>query len=112
MNTQKIRNYLDLIDAFQLRINLYLENRLPDDEVYKVLIYMLESYTKCAKADFMGNDKERLKQAKRFIRESSRILIKKRLSFIKKCSLILIAFFPVFTYQIAILFRYKLEKFL
>lgn len=112
MNTQKIRNYLDLIDAFQLRINLYLENRLPDDEVYKVLIYMLESYTKCAKADFMGNDKERLKQAKRFIRESSRILIKKRLSFIKKCSLILIAFFPVFTYQIAILFRDKLEKFL
>ena len=112
MNTQKIRNYLDLIDAFQLRINLYLENRLPDDEVYKVLIYMLESYTKCAKADFMGHDKERLKQAKRFIRESSRILIKKRLSFIKKCSLILIAFFPVFTYQIAILFRDKLEKFL
>lgn len=112
MNTQKIRNYLDLIDAFQLRINLYLENRLPDDEVYKVLIYMLESYTKCAKADFMGNDKERLKQAKRFIRKSSRILIKKRLSFIKKCSLILIAFFPVFTYQIAILFRDKLEKFL
>lgn len=112
MNTQKIRNYLDLIDAFQLRINLYLENRLPDDEVYKVLIYMLEPYTKCAKADFMGNDKERLKQAKRFIRKSSRILIKKKLSFIKKCSLILIAFFPVFTYQIAILFRDKLEKFL
>lgn len=112
MNTQKIRNYLDLIDAFQLRINLYLENRLPDDEVYKVLIYMLEPYTKCAKADFMGNDKEKLKQAKRFIRKSSRILIKKRLSFIKKCSLILIAFFPVFTYQIAILFRDKLEKFL
>jgi glycosyltransferase involved in cell wall biosynthesis len=112
MNTQKIRNYLDLIDAFQLRINLYLENRLPDDEVYKVLIYMLEPYTKCAKADFMGNDKERLKQAKRFIRKSSRILIKKRLSFIKKGSLILIAFFPVFTYQIAILFRDKLEKFL
>lgn len=112
MNTQKIRNYLDLIDAFQLRINLYLENRLPDDEVYKVLIYMLEPYTKCAKADFMGNDKERLKQAKRFIRKSSRILIKKRLSFIKKGSLILIASFPVFTYQIAILFRDKLEKFL
>lgn len=112
MNTQKIRNYLDLIDAFQLRINLYLENRLPDDEIYKVLIYMLEPYTKCAKADFMGNDKEKLKQAKRFIRKSSRILIKKRLSFIKKCSLILIAFFPVFTYQIAILFRDKLEKFL
>lgn len=112
MNTQEIRNYLDLIDAFQLRINLYLENRLPDDEVYKVLIYMLEPYTKCAKADFMGNDKERLKQAKRFIRKSSRILIKKRLSFIKKGSLILIAFFPVFTYQIAILFRDKLEKFL
>lgn len=112
MNTQKIRNYLDLIDAFQLRINLYLENRLPDDEVYKVLVYMLEPYTKCAKADFMENDKERLKQAKRFIRKSSRILIKKRLSFIKKCSLILIAFFPVFTYQIAILFRDKLEKFL
>lgn len=112
MNTQKIRNYLDLIDAFQLRINLYLENRLPDDEVYKVLIYMLEPYTKCAKADFMGEDKERLKQAKRFIRKSSRILIKKRLSFIKKCSLILIAFFPVFTYQTAILFRDKLEKFL
>lgn len=112
MNTQKIRNYLDLIDAFQLRINLYLENRLSDDEVYKVLIYMLEPYTKCAKADFMGNDKERLKQAKRFIRKSSRILIKKRLSFIKKGSLILIAFFPVFTYQIAILFRDKLEKFL
>ena len=112
MNSQKTRNYLDLIDAFQARIELYLEQSLPVDEVYKILIYLLEPYSKCASARFQGQDRERLRQARTFIWKTSRLLMKKELSLVKKGSLLVIGVCPSLTFRGAIRLRSQLEKYL
>lgn len=112
MNSQKTRNYLDLIDAFQARIELYLEQSLPVDEVYKILIYLLEPYSKCASARFQGQDRERLRQARAFIWNTSRLLMKKELSLVKKGSLLAIGVCPSLTFRGAIRLRGQLEKYL
>ena len=112
MNSQKTRNYLDLIDAFQARIELYLEQSLPVDEVYKILIYLLEPYSKCASARFQGQDRERLRQARVFIRKTSWLLMKKELSLVKKGSLLAIGVCPSLTFRGAVRLRGQLEKYL
>ena len=112
MNSQKTRNYLDLIDAFQARIELYLEQSLPVDEVYKILIYLLEPYSKCASARFQGQDRERLRQARAFIWNTSRLLMKKELSLVKKGSLLAIGVCPSLTFRGAVRLRGQLEKYL
>lgn len=112
MNTQKARNYLDLIDAFALRITLYLEQQLPVDEIYKILVFMLEPYSLCASAGLEGEDRQRLLQSRAFIRKTAKTLMKTRLSPVKKCSLPAIGLLPGVTFRIAIRFRGLLEKFL
>lgn len=112
MNSQKTRNYLDLIDAFRARIELYLEQALPVDEVYKILIYLLEPYSKCASARFQGQDRERLRQARAFIRKTSWLLMKKELSLVKKGSLLAIGVCPSLTFRGAVRLRGQLEKYL
>lgn len=77
MNTHKTRNYLDLIDVFKTRIELYLEQELPVDEIYKILICMLEPYTKCVSEHFCGEDRERIRQGRRFIQNTPWTLMKK-----------------------------------
>ena len=105
MNTQKTRNYLDLIDAFQARIELYLEQALPVDEVYKILIFLLEPYAKCASAHLQGEDRRRLLQSREFIRKTAKILQKMDVSPMKKCSLPVIGLFPCATFRVAVKFR-------
>ena len=112
MNTQKTENYLDLLDALQERIIIYFQHDYSEDEIYKVLIYLLEPFSKCARANFLGTNKERLQQTRRFIRETGKKLMGRKLSFVKKCSLVMIRFFPAGTYRVAVRFRSRLEKFL
>lgn len=112
MNSQKIRNFLDLIDVFQARIELYLQQELPVEEVYKILIYLLEPYSKCASAHFQGEDRQRLLQGRKFIRKTAWILMKMDLSPVKKCSLPVIGIFPCTTFRVAVKFRGLLEKYL
>lgn len=112
MNTQKARNYLDLLDAFALRIGLYLEQNLPVDEIYKILVFMLEPYSVCVLADLAGEDRQRLLQSRAFIRKTAGTLMKMELSPVKKCSLPAIGLMPGVTFRTAIRFRGLLEKFL
>ena len=112
MNTQKIENYLDLLDALQERLDIYFKYDYSEDEIYKVLIFLLDSFTKCVRAKFSGTNKKRVEQTRRFIKIVSRRLMGKNLSFVKKSSLVIIGLFPDLTYRIAIRFRSQLEKFL
>ena len=112
MNTQKSENYLDLLDALRERIEVYLTQEYSADETYKVLIFLLEPFTKCTRARFDGANGQRVKQARRFIRRTSKQLMRRDLSWIKKCSLVLIGLLPEQTYRIAIRFRSQLEKLL
>ena len=112
MNTQKAENYLDLLDALQERLKIYLEYDYSEAELYKVLIYLLDPFTRCVSAKFSGVNKQRVEQSRKFIKKISRNLIGRELSFVKKCSLIMIGLFPDWTYQVAIRFRSQLERFL
>lgn len=112
MNTQKTENYLDLLDALQERLEIYIQYDYSEDEIYKVLIFLLDPFTRCVKAKFSGTNKQRIENTKKFIKKTSRKLMSRELSFVKKSSLIMIGLFPDLTYRAAIRFRSKLEKFL
>lgn len=112
MNTHETRNYLDLIDAFKFRIDLYLKQGFPVDEIYKILIYLLEPYSQCTKEHFQGEDRERLLKGRMFIGKTSWLLMKKELSLIKKGSLLAIGLFPDITFRVANKFRNQLGKYL
>lgn len=112
MNTQKIENYLDLLDALQERLEIYLKYDYSEDEIFKVLIYLLDPFTRCVRAKFHGTNKQRVEQAKRFIKRTAKKLMSRELSFVKKSSLVLIGLFPDLMYRAAIRFRSQLEKFL
>ena len=112
MNTQKAENYLDLLDALQERLEIYLENNYSVDETFKVLIYLLDPFSRCSKQKFSGINQERVLQTKKFIQSASNELRRTKLSFVKKSSLILIGRCPDLMYRIAIRFRGLLEKFL
>ena len=112
MNTQKVENYLDLLDALQERLEIYLTQEYSADETYKVLIYLLDPFSRCTKAKISGVDLQRVEQTRRFIRQTAKKLMGKKLSFVKKSSLVLIGLFPDLTYSVAIRFRGQLEKFL
>ena len=112
MNTQKSENYLDLLDALRERIEVYLTHGYSADETYKVLIFLLEPFTKCAVAGFGGASGQRVKQTRRFIRRTAKQLMRRNLSWLKKCSLAPIGLLPAQTYRIAIRFRSRLEKLL
>ena len=112
MNTQKIENYLDLLDALQERLDIYFKYDYSEDEIYKVLIFLLDPFTKCVRAKFSGTNKKRVEQTRRFIKIVSRRLMGKNLSFVKKSSLVIIGLFPDLMYRIAIRFRSQLDKFL
>lgn len=112
MNTQRTENYLDLLDALQERIEIYLKYGYSQDETYKVLIYLLEPFTRCVRAKFSGMNKQRLEETRKFIKITSKKLMSGNLSFMKKSSLIMIGLFPDLMYRVAIRFRSQLEKFL
>lgn len=112
MNTQKTENYLDLLDALQERLEIYMQYDYSEDEIYKVLIFLLDPFTRCVKAKFSGTNKQRIENTKKFIKMTSRKLMSRELSFVKKSSLIMIGLFPDLTYRVAIRFRSRLEKFL
>lgn len=112
MNTQKTENYLDLLDALRERLEIYWKYGYSEDEIYKVLIFLLDPFTRCAKAKFVGTNKQRLEQTRKFIKITARKLMNTQLSWIKKGSLVLIGLFPEQIFQLAIRFRSQLERFL
>ena len=112
MNTHKTENYLDFIEALRERLEIYLQYDYSADEIYKVLIYLLDPFTRCVRAKFSGTNKQRVEQTRKFIKMTSKKLMNRELSFVKKSSLVLIRLFPDLTYRAAIRFRRQLEKFL
>lgn len=112
MNTHKTENYLDLLDALQERIEIYFKNGYSEDETYKVLIFLLDPFTRCVKAKFCDANKQRVERSKRFIKMTAKKLMCGKLPFVKKCSLVLIGLVPDWTYRVAIRFRSQLERFI
>ena len=77
-----------------------------------MLIYLLDPFTRCVRAKFSGINKQRLDQTRRFIQMTAKKLMRGKLPFVKKGSLVMIGLFPDLTYRAAIQFRSQLEKYL
>ncbi|MCI6420699.1 MAG: glycosyltransferase [Blautia sp.] len=112
MRQKKIARSLDLIEAYQERIYIYLQEQKYSGQAYKVLVYSLEHLEESKR--LITNEDER----KKYIQEEKRTkdivnqLKKRKLSRIQKVSLVFLGIKPCLVFSVGIKFRGLLERFL
>lgn len=112
MSTQSIARNLDILEAFQGRIDVYLQHEQYSDQAYRVLIYSLE-YLEKSKGLIAGkHDEARFSQAEKRIKATVKQLKKRKLPLIQKASLVLLGMNPCFVFQVGMKFRGLLERFI
>ena len=112
MGKKSIARNLDILEAFQERIYIYLQEEKYADQAYKVLIYSLE-YLEESKR-LITNEAERKKyiQAEKLTKDIVNQLKKRKLSTIQKVSLVFLGINPCLVFSVGIKFRGLLERFL
>ena len=112
MGKKSIARNLDILEAFQERIYIYLQEEKYADQAYKVLIYSLE-YLEESKR-LITNEAERKKyiQAEKLTKDIVNQLKKRKLSRIQKVSLVFLGINPCLVFSVGIKFRGLLERFL
>ena len=110
MGNKNIRKCFDIIEAFEERINVYLNEEKYSDQAYKVLIYSLEHLNESKKLIKNEEDKELFIDKEQKIKNIIKKLKKRKLSKIQKVSLVIIEINPCLVFSIAIKFRGILEK--
>lgn len=112
MRQKNIVRYFDLIEAFQERIDIYLNEDKYSAQAYKVLIYSLEYLAECKKLFTNKNEENRFRHAEKKTKNMIKQLKKKKLSKLKRASLWLIEINPCLVFVVGIKFRGVLERFL
>ena len=112
MRQKKIARSLDLIEAYQERIYIYLREQKYADQAYKVLVYSLEHLEESK--GLITNEDERKKyiQAEKLTKDIVNQLKKRKLSRIQKVSLVFLGINPCLVFSVGIKFRGLLERFL
>ena len=112
MQKKSALKYFDLIEAYQERIQIYLDQNVYPDQAYKVMIYSLEPLHECRKLKETEEENRKYIQAVKKTEDLIRQLKHTELSRIQKYSLILIQMNPCLVFSIAMKFRGILEKFI
>lgn len=112
MQIKSAVKYYDLIDAFQERILIYLDQNMYPDQAYKVLIYSLEPLNECRKLKRTEEENIRYKHAVEKTKDLIGQLKNTELSRIQKYSLILIQMNPCLVFSMAMKCRGILERFI
>lgn len=112
MRQKKIARSLDLIEAYQERIYIYLKEQKYSDQAYKVLVYSLEHLEESKR--LIANEDERKKyiQAENRTKDIVNQLKKRKLSGIQSVSLVFLGISPCLVFSVGIKFRGLLERFL
>lgn len=112
MRQKKIARSLDIIEAFQERIYIYLKEQKYAEQAYKVLVYSLEHLEESK--SLITNEDERKKyiQAEKRTKDIVNQLKKRKLSIIQKVSLVFLGINPCLVFSVGIKFRGLLERFL
>lgn len=112
MRQKKIARSLDIIEAFQERIYIYLKEQKYAEQAYKVLVYLLEHLEESK--SLITNEDERKKyiQAEKRTKDIVNQLKKRKLSIIQKVSLVFLGINPCLVFSVGIKFRGLLERFL
>lgn len=112
IGVKNIKKEFDLIDAYQERIQIYLDQNVYPDQAYKVMIYSLEPLNECRKMKETEEENRKYMQAVKKTENLIRQLKHTELSRIQKYSLVLIQMNPCLVFSIAMKFRGILEKFI
>ena len=112
MEKKSIEKNFDIIEAFYDRINIYLKDQRYTFQAYKVLVYSLEHLNESKRLITNIEDKKRFVQVENQTKDIIKKLRKRKLSKMKKASLLLIGINPCFVFNMGIKFRGLLEKFL
>ena len=112
IGVKNIKKEFDLIEAYQERIQIYLDQNVYPDQAYKVMIYSLEPLHECRKMKETEEENRKYIQAVKKTEDLIRQLKHTELSGVQKYSLILIQMNPCLVFSIAMKFRGILEKFI
>ena len=112
MRQKKIARSLDMIEAFQERIYIYLKGQKYSAQAYRVLIYSLEYLAESKRLITNRDEQEKYIQAEERTKDIIRQLMKRELSGIQKISLVLIGINPCLVFVAGMKFRGLLERFL
>ena len=112
VSIKSIKKEFDLIEAFQERMQIYLNQNMYPDQAYKVLIYSLEPLNECRKLKRTEEENIRYKHAVEKTIDLIRQLKQTELSGVQKYSLILIQMNPCLVFSLAMKCRGLLERFI
>ena len=112
MGKKSIERNLDIIEALQERIDIYLKEQKYSDQAYKVLIYSLE-YLEESKRMITNKDEENnFIQAEKRTKNIVKQLKKRNLPKMKSVSLVFMEMNPCRVFTVGMKFRRVLERFL
>ena len=112
MGKKSIKRNLDILEAFQERIYIYLKNEKYADQAYKVLVYSLEYMEESKRLINNMDEKNKFVQAENRTKDIIKQLKKRKLSKIQRISLVIIGINPCLVFSVGIKFRGLLERFL
>ena len=106
-----VKNF-DIIEAFQERIDIYLKEQKYSDQAYKVLIYSLEHLEESKRMITNQEEQEKFIQAEKRTKDIVKQLKKRKLSKMKRVSLVFMRINPCLVFGMGMQFRGLLERFL
>ena len=106
-----VRNF-DILEAFQERIYIYLEEQKYAAQAYRVLVYSLEYLEESRRLITNENQKRNFIQAEKRTKAITKQLKKRKLSRLQRISLVFIEMNPCVTFAVGMKFRGLLEKFI
>ena len=112
MSKTSLAKNMDMLEALQERIAVYLKNEQYSGQAYRVLIYALEYLQKSKGLIASQEDKARFCQAEEQIKGIVKQLQKRKLSVLQKASLVPMGRNPCLVFAVGMKFRGFLEKFL
>ena len=112
MRQKKIARSLDLIEAYQERIYIYLKEQKYAEQAYKVLVYSLEYLEESKRLITNEDERKKYIQAEKLTRDIVNQLKKRKLSRVQKVSLVFLGINPCLVFSVGIKFRGLLERFL
>ena len=112
MGKKSAARNLDIIEALQERIYIYLKKPEYADQAYKVLVFSLEYLAESKKLITNKDEENQFLQAEKKTKDMIKRLKKMKLSKIKSVSLVFIGMNPCLVFAVGIKFRGLLERFL
>ena len=112
MGKKSIARNLDILEAFQERIYIYLKNPKYSGQAYKVLVYSLEYLEESNRLITNRDEKNKFVQAENRTKDIIKQLKKRKLSKIQRISLVIMGINPCLVFSVGIKFRGLLERFL